>query len=111
MHDTGTGVISYEIACNDSETAIVPLVCKVVKQGHILLLDKLLPLEGLLDLILFGLLVHLRQPALGQYEMGLMLFIIDLDIFEIGIDCQCQVGWQCPRRGCPSNELGVCIPH
>jgi hypothetical protein len=96
------------------------LLGEVIEHGdisppdHILALETadLLELWLLLILLRVGLLasrvllVNGAQQVLEEDEVLIPLKVVDLDVCEVGVDAEAEVGWEGVRGGRPCEERG-----
>lgn len=117
VDNTGTGRVGDVRIRNNAERSVLVLLSEVVEDGHVPPSDHVASLEGadLLELrllfrvwLLLGVvtLVHRREEVLEQDEVLVALEVVDLDVGEVGVDTQAQVGGEGPRRGRPCKEGG-----
>ena len=106
MHDTDTFLGADVICGDDTECALICLVCEVGEQRLVGLADEVCTLALLQDDRLFAEdLREVRERCLtGDEHLALDLCIRIIELFA---DCKAEVGRQRPRRGRPCEEVDL----
>lgn len=84
---------------------------KVLKERDISPALHVRSLEGaeFLELSLLWILVKRFEQCLGEYEVLVVLFVIDLEVGEVRVDTKREVGGKCPWRSRPGKQRSFCI--
>lgn len=115
MDNTSTRGIGNVLVGDDSESPVLVLLGEVVEHGHVAPSNHVFTLEGtnLLELglclrvrLLLGIvsLVNGGKEVLEKDEVLIPLKIMNLDVGEVRVDTQTQVGGKGPRCGRPSEQ-------
>ncbi len=112
MHNPSTSVTCNEFPQQDLVAAIrTALFLKIVKQRDVLNPFQILSKVLLKDFILLGFLIQSRQSALGEDVDFIICDVLQLEVHELRVDRDGEVGRQCPRSCGPGHEINLRVIH